>query len=326
MDIEYLKGIAILLVVYGHIYHPLLPGYFLAARTAIYAFHMPLFLFVSGYIGYLSASSKAFEDLGAYAQRRAMRLIVPFFFMAAFIVAGKLAMQLVLPMNKPITSIGDSFLSVFINTEQSPVLFIWYLFVVFVFSVSLRFIANHNSRYIYIAFILALIMHVVQVFLNQNGIKNDILYLDRIMMYYVFFMLGCIAARHQGLWMNLVNRIWLFAAVPFVYFQFYPVGSDWRYIVVGTLSIIFLHGLALRLSGPLARSLAWIAQYVFSIYLFNLIFIGFVVGASTRFLSPSDHAVAIILAATICGLAGPILIKMAIDSQPRLTRLSRALQ
>ena len=47
------KAIAIILVVIGHYYPENAPGWYLALHSWIYTFHMPLFMFASGYI-YLS--------------------------------------------------------------------------------------------------------------------------------------------------------------------------------------------------------------------------------------------------------------------------------
>lgn len=61
------KGIGIMLVVYGHVARgvekaglPIDPGFFEVVDALIYAFHMPLFFFVSGYLFWGSVSARGF--------------------------------------------------------------------------------------------------------------------------------------------------------------------------------------------------------------------------------------------------------------------------
>ena len=58
-DIERAKRLAILLVVFGHIVaraDPLRVEWYEPIRRAIYAFHMPFFLYLSGYVAVLSGA------------------------------------------------------------------------------------------------------------------------------------------------------------------------------------------------------------------------------------------------------------------------------
>lgn len=69
--IDSLKGFAILLVVLGHVLQHYYPDGNFCYR-AIYSFHMPLFMFVSGYVSY-----KAVE--WGVVKKRAIQLLIPFF-------------------------------------------------------------------------------------------------------------------------------------------------------------------------------------------------------------------------------------------------------
>lgn len=85
-NVEYdiLKGILIVLVVVGHalqscfdtptVYHPLF--------VFIYTFHMPLFVFVSGY--FFSSCLK--YDFKTLIEKKTMRLIVPMFFYSTILL------------------------------------------------------------------------------------------------------------------------------------------------------------------------------------------------------------------------------------------------
>lgn len=68
--VDIAKGIGILLVVYAHI---MLVGW---SHRLIYAFHMPLFFFISGYL----FNPRKFFSFKEFIKKRFFRLLVPYFF------------------------------------------------------------------------------------------------------------------------------------------------------------------------------------------------------------------------------------------------------
>lgn len=69
--IDRLKGLAIYLVVLGHVVQHFYSDESFAVRF-IYSFHMPLFMFMSGYVCYL-------KDSWNLVHKRAVQLLIPFF-------------------------------------------------------------------------------------------------------------------------------------------------------------------------------------------------------------------------------------------------------
>ena len=78
--VDQLKGIAIFLVVFGHLIqndtiesttHPLF--------SWIYAFHMPLFMFISGYIAFKTVHIASAGEFLKFVQKKATVLLVPYF-------------------------------------------------------------------------------------------------------------------------------------------------------------------------------------------------------------------------------------------------------
>lgn len=79
--IDYAKGLAILLVVIGHLLQYNLVG--TSAKDLfdiIYSFHMPLFMFLSGYVASLTID-KQLADKILFVKKKAGSLVVPFMFM-----------------------------------------------------------------------------------------------------------------------------------------------------------------------------------------------------------------------------------------------------
>jgi fucose 4-O-acetylase-like acetyltransferase len=96
MELEQAKGLAILLVVFGHLVareNPAGVEWYGPLRMVVYLFHMPFFLYLSGYVAGLSGTAWMPADGWArLARRRAARLLLPFLAFGFFIVVGKLAL------------------------------------------------------------------------------------------------------------------------------------------------------------------------------------------------------------------------------------------
>ena len=72
------KTIGIILVVIGH-YNPAdAPEWYHLANRFIYAFHMPLFMFASGYIYAMTGNSQN-KGGGTFILKKFKRLMIPYF-------------------------------------------------------------------------------------------------------------------------------------------------------------------------------------------------------------------------------------------------------
>ena len=79
--IDILKGIVILLIVYGHI----IPGFFPQFADFVSTFHIPLFFFVSGLL-YNDAKYK--NDFRSFATNRLKGLVLPFLYFSIIVALG----------------------------------------------------------------------------------------------------------------------------------------------------------------------------------------------------------------------------------------------
>ena len=83
LDLDRAKGLAIFLVVIGHIVArngPKGNSWYADLQEIIYTFHMPFFMYLSGFVAFRSSllpreAAKTFDIL----KKKARRLIVPFF-------------------------------------------------------------------------------------------------------------------------------------------------------------------------------------------------------------------------------------------------------
>jgi len=313
-DIERMKGFMIILVVWGHVYDPDLPDWALGIRHAIYTFHMPAFMFLSGYIFVHAKAHIVPANYLDFIAKRAIRLLLPFFSMAAIIIAGKVLSQSVVVVNKPIQDVADSALNLFIHTDRSPVLFIWYLFVLFVISIATPILVKGRPERLAALAAASVLLHIVHVEMFYSRIVLDYLYLNRLIMYLIFFMYGAMAREHADRWLPFVARAWPAALVLFALSLAVSWNSEWRYLLAGCTAVILFHGLMRSAAKEQFAFFCYFGRNAMTIYLFNLIFIGTARGIYTKYFSAHDDALGLLMTAVVLGVFGPIVVKYSVLS------------
>jgi fucose 4-O-acetylase-like acetyltransferase len=325
LDIDRAKGLAIILVVFGHLVpHGTLPAgqeWYDVIWYAIYRFHMPFFMYLSGFVFFLTGSQRVLERgaYGAFIRNRGWRLLVPFFCFAAIIVGGKyVAASFMEVANRP-DGLADGVYHIFFDTEESSARSIWYVFVLFVYCVITPPLLLLCRGRIAALLMMSLALYVLPL--------PDELYLDRVGRYFVFFVLGGIAASYRGTTMSAYAKwfpLLLIAFAASFALARRDIAPELSMLVVGTLSIPVLHQIV---RVPMLQNdsmLLFLGQYAFVIYLLNTIFIGVAKGLFVKVLPFQGGtfflALAVLFAA---GLLGPILVKRyALRYWPAADRLT----
>lgn len=88
--IDVAKAICMVLVVVGHYLPDNSPAWYVALNGIIYTFHMPLFMFASGYV--YSAVEKG-VPYAAFLRKKVMRLMVPYLSVSVILITAKLLAQ-----------------------------------------------------------------------------------------------------------------------------------------------------------------------------------------------------------------------------------------
>jgi len=273
LDLDRARGLAILLVVFGHVVAQTVPDgveWYEPVRYAIYRFHMPFFLYLSGTVVVLSGVLAAEPgQWPALLRKRAVRLLVPFFGIGLLILAIKLvALQLVFVDNPP-EGLAGGLRDLFWTTGHSPATSVWYLLVLFLCTVTAMVLRRFGVGATGLV-VLGLALQIPDV--------PPLAYLDRFASHFLFFAAGVwIAERqdralpafeqHQLLWwlafgasLGLAHAGWL--------------DERWSMVVCGLLCIPALHGAVRR---PPLAGLQWplaLGRYSMAIYLFNTLAIG----------------------------------------------------
>lgn len=235
--VDVAKGVAITLVVLGHALQSCyLTEEFWLFRW-IYAFHMPLFMFVSGFVCWRAKEWKV-------CKKRGVQLLVPFF---TAIVLGELIFHW---QNLSFYGLGEKI----IDTVLQPDLGLWFLWALFFINVI--FVACRKLAYVISKCIgsgkheLAIEIAVV---LCVGGLLNviELVTVTKIMGYHwiAWYFLYFIAGVYLRLWFSRgmssrqeMTLLWVSTVVFFVMVPFFRMHNEaptfYKYINLGPLMIV----------------------------------------------------------------------------------------
>ncbi len=279
VDVERAKGLAIFLVVFGHVIARTPPedgGYgvvdtYMVLKRAIYLFHMPFFMYLSGYVSFLSGAARMpLAALPGLVRKRFVRLLLPFFAMGLLVLVAKLLAAHVVVVDNVPDGFWGGLRDLFWTTARSPALFIWYLAVLFLINVltppALWLLRGHT---VLLAGVTLLLFFLP---------LPERLFLDRLAMFWVFFMLGGLAAEAGDAWPRMLDRYAALALASLVLAAGICIWVDapprLAMLLCGVLSIPALHGLVRMPLVAALPALAALGASSFAIYLFNVPSIG----------------------------------------------------
>ncbi len=304
-EIDKLKGLAIFLVVLGHIVAREAPAgnaWYVDLKSTIYLFHMPLFMFISGVI--LAYTRKPIESLSGYARYltgKFKRLMPAYLLFALVVFVGKQTMGRIMHVDNAAPSLV-SFFEVLTNPLGSYCAYLWYIYVLFIFY-ALAPIAYYLTRQqIHFALPICLALHFVEL--------PTLFGLSSLGEYAFVFALGCTAGDHYPSYSKWYERYGALFVAPFLVVTYFAVSWDVPKFALGLMSIPAcqaLVGMRIANSWNVLKKLGY---YTFPIYLMNTLFIGVTKGVMLKF-STWDGInfwwfAPLLLAA---GVLGPILAK-----------------
>ena len=311
-DLDAAKGLAIILVVLGHLVsrsHPAGNDWYLYLQTALYQFHMPFLMYLSGYVHSLSGAARSPAPAWPrFVLRRGLRLLVPFGAFGLAVIVGKLVASQFISVDNPPASFVSGVVDLVWHTDHSPALSVWYMAVLFTVSVltpPLLWVARGHVAVLVAVSVAAYLVHVPHV-----------MFLDRVARFALFFVTGVLVAgagtaateamRRFSL-LSLAVFLALLAACTALFDDFTDAA---RLALCGLASIPALHGLIIGSSLGRSRWLLVAGGYSFVIYLLNTPFIGAAKGLLLKVTS-WDGPIFPLFAAVLfsAGLLGPVFVK-----------------
>jgi fucose 4-O-acetylase-like acetyltransferase len=326
LDLDRAKGLGILLVVIGHLVARNSPrdnDWYIALKHALYHFHMPFFMYLSGYVVFLTGAARITPaQWPDFTRRRMYRLLLPFVLFGLVILFGKLVAADFIQVDNLPVSVGQGLQGLVWDTDSSPAESVWYLMVLFALSVLTPPLLWLLRGRVALLLVLALVLYLLPV--------PHVMYLDRVARYMGFFLMGGLAADAGESWLDFIDRYFgwalvaLLVALSLSLTVFAAWNPDVALFVCGTLSMPALHGLVRQRHFATSSLLLTLGAYSFVIYLLNTPFIGLVKGAMLRVL-PWDGVNFLLYAPvlTVAGTLLPILLKRyLLDRVPALRRMT----
>lgn len=313
-DLDRLKGLAIFLVVLGHLVSREPPEgvqWFVNLRDAIYLFHMPLFMFLSGLIlGLTRKPIGSIREYGRYVRGKFVRLMPAYLGFSALVFLGKALCGSFLHVDNPVVSAHD-YLLVLIKPHASFCAYLWYIYVLFVFyaAAPIAYWVTNQRIYLLLPICLAVYPFDVTRYFALSGIAE----------YSLVFTLGCLAGDHYPKYSAFLDRYGAAFVTPFLVAFAFAIPWDVPKFVLGLLSIPACHAMIRMDSAEFWGLFKTLGKYTFPIYLMNTVFIGVSKGVMLR-LAPWDGLNFLVFAPVLLltGILGPILVKRLIIARNRV--------
>lgn len=312
-DIDAAKGLAIILVVFGHVVaREIPPGgeWYGVAKELLYTFHMPLFIFLNGFVFALSwqPESRLVEQL-SLGWKRASRLFPPFLVMGLIVFAGKLFAGRYVPVDNPVNGLA-SLADLLIRPSVSFSSFLWYLYALGIIFLSFPLFFRLCGRQLLVLLLIAALFYLLPV--------SDYFAWSRIRELFFFFVLGIVASKNVGRFDKLIKSSWYLWCIPLCG-TWVVSGGEAIKLVCGVFAIPFVMGLVRLIGSQGSEFLEWVGRYTLSIYLFNTIFIGVSKAIFSRFATWNEHTFFLFFFVLfVSGIFAPILFKRIVLKKIRL--------
>jgi fucose 4-O-acetylase-like acetyltransferase len=277
-DIDRAKGLAILLVVIGHLASAggMPPGaeWYAIVKSVIYRFHMVFFMFLSGFVFFLSQyEKKAWPDYKGYLLGRLARFLPAYAFFGALEWGGKLVSKSFIYVDNPSKGLAD-LVPVFLTPTISVASSLWYVWVLMLFHILTPLLIRTWDRlgfWLVVSLPLSFVSMTYWLGLNQAT------------EYLFIFLLGGFLARNHKSYLHYLERFWPACLIIFMLSLAVGDYSKVFAFIISLLSIPALHGLVRWGWLSSWRWMEFIGRRSYPIYLMNTIAMGITKGVIMKF-------------------------------------------
>ncbi len=326
-DLDFLKGIGIVLVVLGHCFTTALEVKYYSIRLLkdfIYTFHMPLFFIVSGYLQGLRPYS--INKLRKFSLHQIRKLFLPYiawslvlylfyYFLKSFNI---ITIQENIRLN-PFYLIYDILTY---NIRTGNVL--WFVYILCIISiVSYTFHNLVTRRGSNIAFLIAVLFLGI---LANMYFQDELFVLKRFLVMWIYYEVGVFV----GIYIKDVNikannkvNIFLLALYPFIFVLYLKTNSIITYglkVICALLAVFILYSLSKYSNCWLYRILNYLGKRTLYIYYLHNPYIVLVLVTGLTKFTKLNIAVSIAFA-FIFGIIIPLIIGNLILARNKMTKL-----
>ena len=265
IGIDVMQGIAMVLVVLGHHLFPFMPEWYMRMFYWIYTFHMPLFIFISGFlVRYSYKGVQGWSEYKNYVAKRVRKFVPP------YLIVGTVCTLMAWNF-KDIGALLTSWANLIIAPKQSEVTFLWYIYLLFIFYciAPLLFNAKRWARGVVFAAALLLSLHYVNI---------PYFCIDWFTRYFLFFLLGTWAAEHYTKLERIDVRWSLVALVAFIvmsvahFIDGYNFTLEYAMQWMGIPAFVGVAWL-LKKVAIVRKALVYVSVNCFGVYLLHMFFV-----------------------------------------------------
>jgi len=318
-DIDRAKGLAIVLVVLGHLGDESVVGndWYAYLHVTLYKFHMAFFVFLNGFIAFYTCPVvDTWKDYGRYVQRRFIRFIPPYCLIALVVFIAKVSLGTCVNLKRPAGSLFD-LVNVFVAPYDSCCRYLWYIYVLFFYCLIVPGLQKLSKR----SFAGVAILAFAAYFLP----RTEYLAQRHVVEYLFVFVLGGYALRYRDRYLDAIDRyacVFIFVFLMFTGLFFW---IDVPKLLFGLVAIPALHSFVRLEICEGKRLLRLLGIYVFPIYLLNPLVIGGLHAVIQKWWSLDGmgfRVAAVLLFAS--GLCAPIVVyELVIKRTPILRSIIR---
>lgn len=271
IDIDVAKGLAIVLVVGGHLVardiRPAGNEWYWDVHAALYTFHMAFFFYLAGYVFWTAAASSRM----ARARSAIKRMLPAYLLLAVLVFCAKWSVASFLPVDRPVGSFWHEWMGFFLYPTEGFITFLWFVVALLgIYAITLLALKVFRQNF-GLVLGLALILHLLSV----AGYVPKVFALHQMARYWLFFLLARWALEQRAALLPFLRRTWWvwFAALLVLLVMVAP-----RYLstAAALIALPALHGLAVVLSEQAqpARAMSLLGASSWPIYLMNVLAIG----------------------------------------------------
>lgn len=262
IGIDVMQGIAMVLVVLGHHLFPFMPVWYMRMFYWIYTFHMPLFIFISGFlVRYSYKGVHGWSEYKSYIGKRVRKFAIP------YLIVGTLCTLLSFDFK----NMGTAMLNLLIAPKQSEATFLWYIYLLFIFYCIAPLLFNAKRWVRGVVFVVALL-------LSTHYVAIPYLCIDWFTRYFVFFLVGAWAAEHYTKLERIDVRWSLLALVAFIVMSVchfvggYNAPLEYAMQWMGIPAFVGVAWL-LKQVAAVRKALVYVSVNCFGVYLLHMFFV-----------------------------------------------------
>lgn len=292
IGIDVMQGIAMVLVVLGHHLFPFMPEWYMHMFYWIYTFHMPLFIFISGFlVRYSYKGVQGWSEYKDYVAKRVRKFIPP------YLIVGTICTLMAWNF-KDMGALLTSWVNLLISPKQSEVTFLWYIYLLFIFYCIAPLLFNAKRWVRGVVFAAALL-------LSWRYVAISYFCIDRFTRYFFFFLLGTWAAENYTKLERIDVRWSLLALVAFIvmsvvhFIDGYNHALEYAMQWMGIPAFVAVAWL-LKKVFVIRKALVYVSVNCFGVYLLHMFFVqaGAMIMARLPWVMPSWGYVIYLLIST----------------------------